>query len=94
MFKCLKYITVPERIFNKIPQFYINSGIFTQASDSSITVYPAIITFENCNPLDYRQKFRIQRYTYTSEAGSQPGFAQTSGKDNTGFFCNYYIQNW
>ena len=87
----VKNISVPERIYTRIPQFYKDAGIFTQNSNQNIKVYPALITFETCNPLDFRQKFRVQRYTWTSEAGSDPSYVQTDGKDNTGFFLQYYI---
>ena len=77
-------ITVSTSLYEKIPDFYKKAGLFIDGKNDR-TQYPAKITFENCNPLDYRQKFRIKRYTWTSQAGSDPSFTPSP---TNGFFCD------
>ena len=92
----VKSIIVPEEIYDSVSDFYKNTIFIKNSNIYKGDKYPAELTFESCNPLDFRQKFRVQRFTYSHPAGEDdPFFEKNSGKSNIGFFCNliYRIGN-
>ena len=64
--RCLNVnsITIPTSLYDTLSQFYKESGIFIPSNEVKDDQYETVITSEICQPGNFKQKFRVVRYTW------------------------------